>query len=1031
MLLGNRIPPSPLWRIPPKRRKGSAGLTASTTSAEAFQYFELWNKLECEGGARRGFFLPITPARRLRLNGDDALSFGIPKEHRLAALIAKNWVVREVLSADGLTVREWFVDRASVTTGPNLVMSVECVPILTALTRYPIDSTDADGYVYRDTGAIQLRPQHIVTRFIRSNTPSWIADGTITPIDPVEVPFSGDSALSGMRRLEQLVEGYEVSLTRHTGNYYLVNFSAIGATAPVLYLRTAKNIIGIQRSEQPGQVTRITQVTGADGDDGPAGLAWAYWEVDSVTGAGPYLVALKAIHGGPGPIAFNGQFSHANLPSGADSLYLELMNGSLTQITDSFGGATQTLEVASAPAVGDWVRIVASSTGKHLTFLDAPAEMATTGVLAGQFESPWDDTVCVVKNALQEAWPSTMPTGWTGLGTKTTAEGEWLTSGAALAINQVVIVGAQIAAPPARTWKIKSRKSIFSAVAWVRLKALTVGGDITLQVKLNGAIVNTGLAYVTPANVWRQLKIEGIDLTPYVGQTVSLSVEIVKSGTSGTVNMLVDSMCLYPGLTARPVTTGSNAARIWQGANGFLDDQRTRQVTYSVTAAGLARMGRANQVAPSIGGTVVIDDEELGTVTARMVEISDQPGDPRTENYVISTLPSRLSRKQVKPLQLVVPFFEPIEVRVADRDTRNAALTIKATVTTSDATSVTVAVVASDTLGGTPTIDYEVFGAAYLSGAYVFSRPAAGAGTGRAVFTASLANRTSVTDAIDIPEQDSVPPSLDVTVTPGTTTFSIGYASDGVVTVSIDGAAYGVPAASPISVSRPAVGAAAKVYNFKATKNGVETPATVIVPALVNDGPSLTVQVTEGDTSSSIAYSGDSVEVSIDGGAFGAPATATPLVVSRNSIGGVNKLYVFRGVKDGITVTNSVTVPAQRLLPIFTSIVTRVQRTIMTGEMLLNVDWALSYAPSGYYAKVFARGPNDETETTLTSSTGAYTYAMQPFAADGVTALKYRDDTYGGTLFSWTWYFRVEIYDGANVLQCQGSAACPFFASKT
>ena len=728
--------------------------------AEAFQYLELWTGLQAAGGTRLGFIGVATQIRRRRsVTGDNAKTFVMPRGHRLAASIEKGRVIREVLSVDGATWREWVIDTYARSSGASTGFPVSCVSPMALLVNYPVETTDADGYVYQDTAAVQLTPANIITNWIRSRTPSWIVNNTITPTGLTEVAFSDDSALSGMRRLEEAVPGYETDLVPLGTTQYGLNFAVIGGSAPTLYLRTAKNIRSLSERVQPGQVNRVGQIRGKEGDDGPSGIAWAYWEVEATSGAGPYRVKLKAIHGGPGPIQFDDQLNHANLPGGANSLYLERRDGTTVQITDSFA-STQEVEVGNltATSVGDWVRVVASSTGKHLTHLDAPSEIATYGVQGGRYESAWDDTLCVLKNALQANWatPSGPPDGWTGLGSRTTTTNEWVTSGQALLVNQSVSDGAQIAAPPARTWRIRARKTFWSATALIRLRAAIGAGDVTFRVKANGTVVGTGLVYLSPVNAYRQLKISGLDLSAFVGSDVTLVAEIVKSGGTGTVNMIVDHICLGPSLNPRAPTVGSNAARTWQGINDFLDTHRSKQVAWEFEAVDLERLGVPAQTAVELGQQVVAVDDDLGTVQARLLEIEDNPQDPRETRYTVGTLPARLSRKQSAPAELVIPFLEPIEVKVAERDTRITPLFLKATQTAASTSTVTISLEAKDPHGAALTVTYAAFGATYSSGSgtgpYVFNRPANGSGPGRVVFTLSSPGRESVTDAIDVPE---------------------------------------------------------------------------------------------------------------------------------------------------------------------------------------------------------------------------------------------------------------------------------------
>lgn len=728
---------------------------------EAFQYFELRTAI---GGAALGIMQPIGSRRRLSVNGDDALSFNIQADHRLVPQIEKGKIVREVLSVDGATWREWEIKDYRLGA---VLMFIECRPIMEMLKAYPVHLVDGDGYVYTDAPAIQLPPATMISSRILSTTPAVFALGTVTPTALGEVPFSGDNARSGLLRMEEIFPPYNAQL-RWSGTQYLVDFIQIGVGAPILYLRDMKNIVAIEKRTTADHINRLTQIRGADGDDGPTGIAWAYWEVTAKSGADPnVLLTLAAIHGGDGPIKFDGQFNHANLPGGVSSLYLESITHTYVQITDSIA-STQQLKVAAgaAFAVGNRVRVCASSTGKHLTFLDAPAEIALYGVQPGAFESGYDDTHTVNKNAMQAAWatPASLPDGWTGLGAQTTVSADVISSGKALLINQSVADGAQIAAPPAAVVKIRARQTKWCATAWIKVKAAFGAGGITFQLKANGTVVGAGLLYGAPSSytvgVYRQLIVRGLDLSTFVGTSPSLVAEIIKSGGTGTVHMVVDDICITPTIGERAACDGSNDARTWQEANRFLDAARASYYQWPVTDADLARNGITAEAGASLGGTVVMETEKYGTVSARILQINDVPEDPsQGASYEISTLPPRFSRAKVKPAEFLIPFGVPQEVTTAQVGEANAVLIVKViTPFTQTATQITINLTVMDTRGGAPTVVGVAVGGATIasgsgSGPWVINRPAAGAGVGRATFTASLPGRADVWDAIDVPEQ--------------------------------------------------------------------------------------------------------------------------------------------------------------------------------------------------------------------------------------------------------------------------------------
>lgn len=85
-------------------------------------------------------------------------------------------------------------------------------------------------------------------------------------------------------------------------------------------------------------------------------------------------------------------------------------------------------------------------------------------------------------------------------------------------------------------------------------------------------------------------------------------------------------------------------------------------------------------------------------------------------------------------------------------------------------------------------------------------------------------------------------PALNVVATPGTTNYSILWSGDS-VTLSINGAAFAAPPASPITVARGAAGTAPLDYTFKAIRDGVPVTNSVTVPPLGADSvvPDLTV----------------------------------------------------------------------------------------------------------------------------------------------------------------------------------------------
>jgi hypothetical protein len=92
-------------------------------------------------------------------------------------------------------------------------------------------------------------------------------------------------------------------------------------------------------------------------------------------------------------------------------------------------------------------------------------------------------------------------------------------------------------------------------------------------------------------------------------------------------------------------------------------------------------------------------------------------------------------------------------------------------------------------------------------------------------------------------------PALDVQAVAGPANYTIYWGGDN-VTLSINGAAYGTPPASPITVARPATGSSPLDYSFRAERNGVPLTNLVSVVPLDADTvtPDLSVTQTAANT---------------------------------------------------------------------------------------------------------------------------------------------------------------------------------------
>jgi hypothetical protein len=120
-------------------------------------------------------------------------------------------------------------------------------------------------------------------------------------------------------------------------------------------------------------------------------------------------------------------------------------------------------------------------------------------------------------------------------------------------------------------------------------------------------------------------------------------------------------------------------------------------------------------------------------------------------------------------------------------------------------------------------------------------------------FDATLAGGGSESIVAEVTLQLGLGPSLTITETLNDVSDLIAYTSTGTLTVSINGAAYGTPAASPITVNRSVLD---QTYSFQCTADGQTISRSVIIPAVVAiPQGTLSIDKIAGNTASQAQWS--------------------------------------------------------------------------------------------------------------------------------------------------------------------------------
>lgn len=802
----------------------------------ALAYVEVWSDLPGAGGVLLGRLpAPVEAEDQCSVDGRETASASWAKSHPTVATLAiRGRVARFVF--DDTTFTEWDIHQTSITSGHgDLLYRIACTGIADRLNRFDIRLVDGDGFVFFDVPAFQQDPADILSDWILADAPPWLVPGGVDETELQEIQFSKDTGLSGTIKLATQL-GKEWWLKQGAGDTYELHIGVRGTGATSPRLRAGGNLIRVTRTVGGDQITRIRPV-GASGDDpGPSTLAWAYWEVTAVAGD---LITLGPIHqSGPGPIAFDDQFNHAQLGFTA---YLERRNGTKTAITDSIA-ATQQLEVADPTniAVGHWVRIVASSAGEHLVRLDAPPAIASEGVHLGEYNSPWDDTVNLLGNAIMQRHtnPAGAADGITTVVGTFSRETDPALCLPGLGVSCMKVErdsgsAESILFHRSEPHYIHPRKAILSATVIQRMTARTKG-RLRVRILVDGNPVGEPLYYENPLNQWKDLRLEGVSLAPFAGAVHNVGIEVAgvtdPSNTGFTATFYVAAWQLSFTQTARPITWGSNPARSWQNALTFMRQRMGTPETFGLEVLDHARAGLSMHAPFALGAWGPLDCDELG-IAGLSVRIVGRRRDLRRERLTaltVTTAPIHLPKRLSAPKPLEFPFFEPVRSTLANRDARQAAQLLRARVTAVTKTTLTVALDHVDLLGGTPTIVATPLGGATIAsgsglGPYVINKPGLGGGGGRVLFTAQIPGRTDVIDAVDVPESSYA--ALQIRIVPTNATvlevtvrvyvFSPGTNGVGVsLSYTKQPAGFGVSPGSPQSMTANATFATTNYVEF-------------------------------------------------------------------------------------------------------------------------------------------------------------------------------------------------------------------------
>ena len=601
---------------------------------------ELWSAPKCAGGVRLAVLRDVTDCvASATVDGDSSLRLTVPLTDANIAAIVANVVIR--IDGDDATFDEWRVADVVSDTGAG-VAAIACEPVDVMLATQAALVSHVDGLGVRrfDFELVALTPTAIIDTYVlpalSATGMGWWTRGTIDSSAPLNLTVSWDSPLSLLKAIADAAR-LELQVRRNgTTGYYIELVTRIGSSAATADLRYRKNLPAVRRSASAREMATRVYPRGMAIDGYHATMARNQWRVQSVGGA---TVQLNDPAGGAGPLITATQLN---------GLHLRKVDGSTTLVT---GGSTvaQSVDVASIAGIAadDLVSFVHAD-GSELTYLDSPADVAAYGVTVGVLDAPEvPGTENRIPNPAVREWPSTLPTGWTKIGTfaltKETSAAFVRSAGQSIKCTSAP-AGEGVQSPFGRILPTTGKPygSGFASVYVVSGKV-----RVELVCQTSGAVTTIfpsfpGIASSSFLGRWEELGVSGEDLNAGVQRWAS--IRVVAHG--GPATFYVDAVQMTETASQEPFIEGSGATRLWQLANVRLATYAGPMQTFDVVLVDLAAVdGTAYpETALTLGADARITDTRLApTFSTRIVALERDYLTPGNTKITLSTRPEDLT----------------------------------------------------------------------------------------------------------------------------------------------------------------------------------------------------------------------------------------------------------------------------------------------------------------------------------------------------------------------------------------------------
>jgi hypothetical protein len=809
-----------------------------TTRATRLRRLELWSGLQCAGGQRLSIWTQVLAASVVLTLGLDSQLTAQVALDEAASIALDRWQVVRVWESDTLW-DEWVITDV-VRDDTSSVLTFNAGPVTLLFGRSGlVEERTPDGRVRYELDRVGLQPvtllDTVVLAALAQQGLTWVVRGDVVPTQVRDLSLAWTTPLQALTTLAEVC-GAEVQCRRiGTSGYAIDLLERIGADAPDLDVRAARNLLEFSQNEALSEHATVITGRGATVDGESATIAEAVWRVAAIDGA---MVTLADVLDGPGPIGWDDQLT---------GLQLETPEGDTFPIVaSSFGDQVITCDAAPTVSVGDVVRLVAAD-GADLTALPCPPAVRDYGRVMGVLErQDLPGHRNLLPNSVLRDWsgPGTSPpTGWATVGSVTLSR---ITTGAQVtrgeAALQVITSGSGtgIATPVVTVGATTARPFLSGYVTlWVmggqvrvELVATTAGGERIYPLGGN-------LATNSETGVQIPLGLSGINCVE--DGITAARLRVVQHSTAP-ATVVIESAQLTRSVAQLPFVEGSGGSQLWQAVNTALVTAAVPRLRTTVRVLDVARLMPETFAADAtitLGATarVVLPRRNIDG-TARITRVERDLLAAGTTAFDLSDKPQDLTGSLARATWRARPIPRPPIVVLAGDVTASTAFDAAGALTIlvtgpvgSDSLR---AAVSTSAMPSAATVDAAT-GSLRADGTDVAVLTASGPfAEGTIVYVAFRAYKGgigsrlgAITDSRDAADA-AQGPSLSVREEPAAEYVRVRFAAIGTVTYRVNDVLTTVPS-SPFDIARPAALTTPGTFVLFSTRNGLTASHPITV----------------------------------------------------------------------------------------------------------------------------------------------------------------------------------------------------------